>query len=122
MRGKISTGLSFRNDVELALCRFHADEEHVPFDMFTSRSRASTREGLVQHYEVSDLIELRQKPVGKTASAAAGNLPAQQLDRAFENPVVMGFRDAILAMIDKSNHARLLYCRPEQRMGLQQHP
>lgn len=95
MRRKISTGLSFRNDVELAFGRFHADEQHVPFDMFSSRSRASAREGLVEHYEVSNLVDLRQKPVGKTASAAAGNLPAQQLDRAFENPVVMGFRDAI---------------------------
>jgi hypothetical protein len=119
---RISTRLLFRNDVELALGGFHADEEHVPFDMFASCSRASTGEGLVEHYEVSDLIDLRQKPVGNAATASAGDLPTQQLDRAVENPVVMRLRNPILAMVGESNHTRVLGGRPEQRMGLQQHP
>ena len=119
---EISIRVWFRDDVELALGWFDADEKHIPFDVFTSCSRASTRERLVQQFEVSDLIDLRQKPVGKTAAAAASNLPTQQLDRAFENPVVMRFGQAILAMIGKSNHARVLDGRPKQGMGLQQHP
>ena len=61
--------------------------------MFTGGGEASTRERLVQLFEVSDLIDLREQPVGKRATAAAGNLPAQQLDRAAENPVVMRFFD-----------------------------
>ena len=105
--------------MELALGWFDADEEHIPFDVFTSDSRASTWEGLVQQFEVSDFIDLRQEPVGKRATAAAGNLPTQQLDRAFENPVIMRFHNAILAMIGKPNHTRVLDSRPEQRMGLQ---
>lgn len=108
--------------MELALRGFHADEEHVPFDMFTSRSRASTRKGLIEQYEVRDLIDLGQKLVGNAATASAGDLPTQQLDRAVENPVVMRFGNAIFAMIGKTNHTRVLYGRPEQRMGLQQHP
>jgi len=66
--------------MELALGWFDSDEEHVPLDVFTGCSRASPREGLVQQCEISDLIGLRQEPVGKMATAAAGNLPAQQLD------------------------------------------
>ena len=108
--------------MELALGWFDADEKHVPFDVFTSCSRASTRERLVQQFKVSDLIDLRQKPVGNAATASAGDLPTQQLDRAVENPVVMRFGNAILAMIRKTNHTRVLYGRPEQWMGLQQHP
>jgi len=108
--------------VELALGGFHADKEHVPFDMFTNRSRASTGEGLVEHYEVRDLIDLGQKPVRNTTTASAGDLPTQQLDRTVENPVVMRFGNAIFAMIGKPNHTRVLYGRPEQRMGLQRHP
>jgi hypothetical protein len=80
---------------------------------------ASTREGLVHQFEVSDFIDLRQEPVGEGTTAAAINLPAQQLDRAIENGVVMRFRNAILAMIGKSNHTHVLDCRPERRMGLQ---
>src|SRR5262249_19394 len=119
---EILTRVSFRNDTKLALGRFDADEEHIPFDVFTSCSRTATREGLVQQYEISDLIDLCQKPVGKQTTAAAGNLPAQQLNRVLENPVVMRFRNAILAMVGESNHTRVLDGRPEQRMGLQQHP
>jgi len=107
--------------MELALGWFDADEEHVPFDVFTSCSWASTWERLVQQFEVSDLVDLRQKPVGKTAAAGTGNLPAQQLDRAFENPVVMRFGNALPAMIGKSNHAGVFDGCPEQRMRLQQH-
>ncbi len=66
--------------MELALGWLDPDEEHIPFDVFTGCSWASTREGLVQQCEISDLIDLRQEPVGKRATAAAGNLPAQQLD------------------------------------------
>ncbi len=36
--------------------------------------------------------------------------------------MVMRFRNAILAMIGKLNHTRVRDGRPEQRMGLQQHP
>ena len=108
--------------MELALGWFDADEKHIPFDVFTRCSRASTRERPVQQLEVSDLIDLCQKPVGRTATAAASNLPAQQLDRAFENPVIMRFSNAILAVIDESNHTFVLDGRPEQRMGLQEHP
>lgn len=108
--------------MELGLGWFDADEEHVPFDVFASCSRASAWERLVQQCEISDLIDLRQKPVGKTATAGTGNLPAQQLDRAFENPVVMRLGNAILAMIGKSNHPCILDGSPKQRMGLQQHP
>ena len=66
--------------MELALGWLDADEEHIPFDVFTGCRRASAREGLVHEFEVSDLVDLRQEPVGKGPTAAAGNLPAQQLD------------------------------------------
>ena len=64
---EISTRVSFRNfrnGMELALGWFDADEEHIPFDVFTGGSRASTPEGLLQQFEVSDLVDLRQEPVG----------------------------------------------------------
>jgi len=51
----------------------------------------------------------------------AGNLPAQQLDGTVEDPVVVRFRYAILAVIGKPNHTCILNGRPEQRMGLQRH-
>ena len=51
--------------MELALGWFDSDEEHVPFDVFTGCSRASPREGLIQQCEISDLIGLRQEPVGR---------------------------------------------------------
>ena len=89
--------------------------------MFAGSSGPSSGEGLIQQYEIGDVIDLRQKPVGKKATASAGNLPAQQLDRTVENPVVVWFGNAILAMIDKPNDARIFDGRPEQRMGLQQH-
>lgn len=60
-----STSVSFRNGMELALGWFDTEEEHIPFDVFASCSRASTREGLVQQFEVGDLIDLRQEPVGR---------------------------------------------------------
>ena len=104
--------------MELARGWFDPDEEHIPFDMFTGCGRASTGEGLIGQFEVSDLVDLCQEPVGKRSTAATGNLPAQQLDRALENPVVMRFGNAILAMVEKSNHTRALDSRPEQRMGL----
>jgi len=105
--------------MELALGWFDADEEHIPFDVFTSWSRASTRECLVHQFEIGNLIDLRQEPIGEGTTAAAINLPTQQLDRAIENPVVMRFGNAILAMIGKPNHTRVLDGRPEQRMGFQ---
>ena len=104
--------------MELVLGWFDADEEYIPFDVFTGCRRASAREGLVHQFEVSDLVDLRQEPVGERPTAA-GNLPTQQLDGAFGNPVVMRFRNAILAMIGKPNHTRILDRRPKQRMGLQ---
>jgi len=66
--------------MELALGWFDADEEHIPFDVFTGCRRASAWEGLVHQFEVSDLVDLRQEPVGERPTAAAGNLPIQQLD------------------------------------------
>ena len=66
--------------MELALGWFDSDEEHVPMDMFAGGSGAPARERLIQQYEVGYLIDLRQKPVGKTATATTGNLPAQQLN------------------------------------------
>ena len=105
--------------MDLALGWFDADEEHIPFDVFTGYRWAPTREGLVHQFEVSNLVDLRQEPVGEGTTAAAANLPTQQLDSAFENPVVMRFGNAILAMIGKSNHTRVLDGRPEHRMGLQ---
>jgi hypothetical protein len=119
---EISTRVSFRDDMDLALGWFDPDEENIPFDVFTGCSRASTWEGLVHQFEVSDLVDLRQEPVGERTAAAAANLPTQQLDCAFENPVVMRFGNAILAMIGKPNHTRILDGRPKQRMGLQGHP
>ena len=116
---EILTRVSFRDSIELALGWFDGDEEHVPFDMFTGCSRAPAREGLVHQFEVSHLVDLRQKPVGKRTTAGTANLPTQQLDRAIENPVVMRFRNAILAMIGEPNHTRILDRRPKQRMGLQ---
>jgi hypothetical protein len=90
-------------------------------DVFAGSRGPSARKDLIQAHEVDHLVDLRQKPVGETTSAAAGDLPAQQLDRTVENPVVVWFGNAILAMIDKPNDARIFDGRPEQRMGLQQH-
>ena len=82
---------------------FDPDEERVPL------------------YEVDHFIDLRQQSVGKRTIAGAGNLPAQQLDRAIQDPMVVRFDKAILAMIGKPNHARIFDGLPEQRMGLQEH-
>ena len=69
-----------------ALGWFNSDEEHVPLDVFAGGGGAPARESLIQQYEAGHFIDLRQKPVGKRATAAAGNLPAQQLDGTVENP------------------------------------
>jgi hypothetical protein len=90
-------------------------------DMFAGGGRAPARERLIQQYEVGYLIDLRQKPVGKRTTAGSGDLPTQQLDRAFKDAVVVWFRQAILAMITELNHASVLDGRPEQWMWLQ-HP
>ena len=100
---------------------FDPDEEHVPLDMFAGGRGASARKGLIQQFKIGHLIDLRQQPVGKTTTAGAGNLPAQQLDRAIQDSMVVRFHKAILAMISKPNHALVFDGRPEQRMGLQQH-
>src|SRR5215472_9240006 len=97
----------------MASGRFDSNEQHFPLDMFAGCCGPSAREGLVQYYKVADLINLRQKPVGKSATAGACNLPAQQLDGAVEDSVVVRFRQAILAMIDKPNHADALDRCPE---------
>ena len=89
--------------------------------MFTGGGGASTWEDLIEHYEIGYLIDLGQKPVGKNATAAAGNLPTQQLDGTVENPVVVRFYHSLLAMIDKANHSCIFNRRPGQRMRLQQH-
>ena len=71
---------------------FDPDEQDVPFDMFAGGCGAPTREGLIKQYKIGYLIDLRQKPVGKRATAATGNLPAQQLDGTVEDSVVVRFR------------------------------
>src|SRR5215469_2394829 len=90
--------------------------------MFSGSGGAAARKRLIQQCEVGHLIDLRQKPVGKTTTAAAGNLPTQQLDRTIEDPVVVRFGNAILAVIGKPNHARVFDGCPEQRMGFERHP
>jgi hypothetical protein len=70
---------------------FDPDKQYAPLNMFTGSCGASAREGLIELSEIGHLVDLRQKPVGKTATAAAGNLPAQQLDGAIEDPVVVRF-------------------------------
>ena len=100
---------------------FDPDEEHIPLDMFARGGGASARKGLIQQHEVGHLIDLREKPVGKMTTAGAGNLIAQQLDRAIQDPMVVRFDKAILAMIGKPNHARIFDGLPEPRMGLQEH-
>jgi quercetin dioxygenase-like cupin family protein len=61
---EMSTRVSFRDGMQLAVGWFDADEEHIPFDVFTSCSRASTRERLVHQFEVSDFVDLRQSQLG----------------------------------------------------------
>jgi hypothetical protein len=102
--------------------RLDTDEENIPMDVFPGRSGTAAWKSLVQHLQVGDFVNLRQKPVGKRTAAGAGNLPAQQLDRAVEYPVVVRFCNAFLAMIDKPNHARVFDGCPEHRMGLERHP
>src|SRR5262245_13023618 len=67
--------------------RFDANEEHIPSDVFAGGCGASAWKGLIQHHQVGDFVNLCQKPVGKRTTAGAGNLPAQQLDRAFKDAV-----------------------------------
>ena len=50
--------------MDLALGWFDTEEEHIPFDVFASCSRASTRERLVHQFEVSDFVDLRQSQLG----------------------------------------------------------
>jgi hypothetical protein len=108
---RLSTGLP-RTGPQVIVGWSDADEVHVPFDMFARGGGASTRKGLIQQYEVRHLVHLRQEPVGKRPTAAAGNLPTQQLDGTVEDPVVVRFDNAILAMVDKPNHARAFDSRP----------
>ena len=61
--------------------RFDPDEQHIPFDMFTGSCGASAREGLIEEYEIGHLINLRQEPVGKSATTAAGNFASSATGR-----------------------------------------
>jgi hypothetical protein len=79
---------------------FDSDEKLVPFKMFAGGSGSSSREGLIQQNEVSDLIRLHQEPVGKRATTEAANLVPQQLDRAIENSVIVRLNNAMFGVID----------------------
>jgi len=104
---------------EVIVGRFDSDEEHVPLDVLAGGGGAPARKGLIQQYEVAHFIDLCQKPVGKRTTAGSGNLIAQQLGRAVEDAVIVRFHKAILAMIGKPHHTRVLDGRPQHRVGLQ---
>jgi hypothetical protein len=95
------------------------NEEHIPSDVFAGRRGTSSWKGLIQHHQVGDFVNLRQKPVGERTTTGAGDLPAQQLNRAFKDAVVVWFCQAIFAVIAELDHASVLDGRPEQWMGLQ---
>src|SRR5215831_13281812 len=81
--------------------RLDTDEENIPMDVFPGRSGTAAWKSLIQRLQVGDFVNLRQKPVGKRTTAGAGNLPTQQLDRAFEDAVVVRFRNPIPAVINE---------------------
>ena len=68
-RGKLS-GTGLRPSAR----GFHTDERLFPPGVIASRSWAPAGEGLVQQFEIDDLVGIHAEPVGKTTTAFAGNL------------------------------------------------
>ena len=59
------------------MCRFHSDEEFVPFDVIACSSGPPAGKGLIEQLEMSDLVRLHEQPVGKGPAAGTGNLIRQ---------------------------------------------
>ena len=103
--------------------RFHPDEKLVPPDVIAGRGGTPAGEGLVQQFQVDDLVGFHEEPVGKTATAGAAGLIAQQLDRPVEDSVIVRFEDARLIVIHQPKQAHLFDRHPDQWNRFEQrHP
>jgi len=100
--------------------RFDSNEKFVPFDVIASCSWPSAREGLVQQFEVDDLVGLHQEPVGKWTTAGAGGLIPQQLNRSVEDAVIVRFEDALLVVVHQPEDACLFDSTPDFRNRFEQ--
>jgi hypothetical protein len=94
--------------------RFHSDEKRIPPDVIAGRGRPPAREGLVQQFEADDLVGSHEEPVGKGTAAGAVGLIAKQLDRSFEDSVIVRLNNALLVVVYQPDHARLFDSRPDQ--------
>jgi hypothetical protein len=76
--------------------------------VIAGRSGTPAGKGLVQQLQVDDLVGFHEEPIGKTTTAGAAGLIAQQLDRSVEDSVIVRFEDALLVVIHQPKHARLV--------------
>jgi hypothetical protein len=103
--------------------RFHSDEELVPFDVMTCGGGPPSRKGLIEQFEVGDLIRFHEQPVGKRAAAGTGKLMTEELDRAVEDSMIVRLQNALLMVIDQPDDAGLFDGRHDPWHRLQQvHP
>ena len=89
------------------------DEELVPPDVIAGRGLSAAGEGLIQLFQTDDLVGFHEEPVRKTATAFAGTLISEQLDRSVEDSVIVRFEDAFLFVVHQPEHARLFDRGPD---------
>lgn len=126
---ELSARLRKRSESGDALCRtapcplagrFHPDEELVPSNVIAGWGWSPTTESPIQQFEVDDLVCFHEDPVGKRTTAGAGDLIAEQLDRAVEDTVIVWLKNALFPVVDEPNHARLFDSRPDRWNRFQQ--
>ena len=92
---------------------FHSDKKLVPPDVIASCSWSPAGEGLVQQFEIDDLVGFHEEPVGKETAAGAVGLITQQLDRPFKDSMIVGLENALLVVVGQADHACLFDGNPD---------
>jgi hypothetical protein len=71
--------------------------------MFARRAGPPSWEFPIQQTDVRDQVHLHPSPVRKRAPAGTADLIPQKLNRTVVNPIIVGFDDSWLLLINKLN-------------------
>lgn len=86
---------------------FDSDEKLVPMDVIARNGGPASRKRPLEYLEFCGLIGFHEQPVGKRSTAGAGDLIAEQLDRAIKDSVIVRLENALFLVIQEPYHARL---------------
>jgi hypothetical protein len=85
------------------LRRFDSQEQLIPLMMFSRRAGPPAWEAPIQQTDVRDQIHLHPSPVRKWAAADTADLIPKKLNRTIVNPIIVGFDDSRLLLINQLN-------------------